>query len=171
LRDVFQAMRSRALERAKANGLGTRLTFSFSADMRFVGQAFEVPVPFFETELASLTAAGVRQRFGEAHQRVYFFGGETARPIEFVSFRLGLAAPLRELPLLAVAQEARSPPRAIRIFEGKSWRDAQLLRRGALQAEPTPGPALIEDPTSTLYVPSGWTARPDGNGNTILGRR
>jgi N-methylhydantoinase A len=114
----------------------------------------------------------VRQRFAEAHQRVYFFGGETGRPIEFVSFRLGLAAPLRELPLLAVPQEARSAPRAIRIFEGKSWRNAQLLRRGALHgAEPTPGPALIEDPTSTLYVPSGWMARSDGNGNTILGRR
>ncbi|HKD56885.1 MAG TPA: hydantoinase/oxoprolinase family protein [Hyphomicrobiaceae bacterium] len=172
LRDVFHAMRARALERARANGLGTHLAFTLSADMRFVGQAFEVPVPFLETELASLTAASVRQRFGEAHQRVYFFGGETGKPIEFVSFRLGLAAPLRELPLLAVAREARSPPRAIRIFEGKSWRHAQLTRRGALQgAEPIPGPALIEDPTSTLYVPSGWTARPDGNGNTILGRR
>jgi len=172
LRDVFHAMRARALERARANGLGTHLAFTLSADMRFVGQAFEVPVPFLETELASLTAASVRQRFSEAHQRVYFFGGETGKPIEFVSFRLGLAAPLRELPLLAVAREARSPPRAIRIFEGKSWRHAQLTRRGALQgAEPIPGPALIEDPTSTLYVPSGWTARPDGNGNTILGRR
>jgi N-methylhydantoinase A len=171
LREVFAAMRTRALERAKANGLGTDLAFTLSADMRFVGQAFEVPVPFLATELASLTAADVRQRFGEAHQRVYFFGGEAGRPIEFVSFRLGLAAPLRQLPLLTVAQEVRSAPRAIRIFEGKSWRNAQLLRRGALAAEPTLGPALIEDPTSTLYLPSGWTARPDGNGNAILGRR
>jgi N-methylhydantoinase A len=172
LREVFHAMRARALERANANGLAGHLAFTLSAEMRFVGQAFEVPVPFLETELASLTAAGVRQRFGEAHQRVYFFGGEAGRPIEFVSFRLGVAAPLRELPLLAVAQEGPGPPRAIRIFEGRSWRNAQLLRRGALRAvEPTPGPALIEDPTSTLYVPSGWTARPDGNGNTILERR
>src|SRR5262249_40176969 len=61
LRDVFHAMRARALERARANGLGTHLAFTFSADMRFVGQAFEVPVPFLETELASLTAASVRQ--------------------------------------------------------------------------------------------------------------
>src|SRR5215468_10061945 len=161
LREVFGRMRARALERAKANGLAGHLAFTLTAEMRFVGQAFEVPVPFAEAELASLTAAGVRQRFGETHQRVYFFGGEAGRPIEFVSFRLGLAAPLEELPLLAVAQEARSPPRAIRIFEGKSWRNARLLMRGALRAaEPTPGPALIEDPTSTLYVPSGWTARP-----------
>jgi N-methylhydantoinase A len=33
------------------------------------------------------------------------------------------------------------------------------------------GPVLIEDPTSTLYVPSGWKARLDANDNTILERR
>jgi N-methylhydantoinase A len=171
LRDVFCRMRARALERAKANGLAGRLAFTLTTEMRFVGQAFEVPVPFAEAELASLTAAGVRQRFGETHQRVYFFGGEAGRPIEFVSFRLGATAPLGKLPLLAVAQSAHAPARPIRIFEGKSWRNAQLWRRDALGRELISGPALIEDPTSTLYVPSGWAARPDANGNTILERR
>src|SRR5262249_18644231 len=98
LREVFAAMRRRARERALASGLAGRLVFSLTADMRFVGQAFEVPVPFEEAELATLTAAGVRQRFAEAHHRVYFFGGEAARPIEFVSFRLGVVAPLERLP-------------------------------------------------------------------------
>ena len=70
-----------------------------------------------------------------------------------------------------MAREARSPPRAIRIFEGKSWRNAQLFSRDALPSEPIAGPALIEEATSTLLVPSGWTARPDANGNTILERR
>jgi len=171
LRDAFCRMRARALERAKANGLAGHLAFTLTAEMRFVGQAFEVPVPFAEAELASLTAAGVRQRFGETHQRVYFFGGEAGRPIEFVSFRLGAAAPLGELPMLAVAQQAHGPARPIRIFEGKSWRNAQLWRGDALGRELVSGPALIEDPTSTLYVPSGWRARPDANGNTILERR
>ena len=171
LREVFGRMRARALERAQANGLEGCLVFTLTADMRFVGQAFEVPVAFAVTELADLTAAGVRHRFGEAHQRVYFFGGDAGRPIEFVSFRLGVAAPLADLPLLGVAQDAHTPARPIRMFEGKSWRDAQLLRRHALGAEPTLGPALIEDPTSTLYVPTGWTARPDANANTILERQ
>ena len=171
LREVFGRMRARALERAQANGLEGCLVFTLSADMRFVGQAFEVPVAFVAAELADLTAAGVRQRFGEAHQRVYFFGGDAGKPIEFVSFRLGVAAPLADLPLLGVAQEAHTPARPICIFDGKSWRDAQLVRRHALGAEPTLGPALIEDPTSTLYVPTGWTARPDANGNTILERQ
>jgi len=32
------------------------------------------------------------------------------------------------------------------------------------------GPALLEDPTSTLYVPAGWAARRDDNDNTVLTR-
>lgn len=172
LRDVFRVMRARALERAMASGLVGRLVFSLTAEMRFVGQAFEVPVSFAESELETLSAAGVRRRFGEAHQRVYFFGGEAAKPIEFVSFRLGVVAPLEELPLLAETKAPETPARPIRIFDGKAWRDAHLLRRGALgQQAFISGPALIEDPTSTLYVPSGWTARSDASDNTILERR
>ena len=171
LREVFAVMRGRARERALASGLAGRLVFSLTADMRFVGQAFEVPVPFAEAELATLTAAGVRQRFAEAHHRVYFFGGEAVRPIEFVSFRLGVVAPLERLPLLAESNAAEAPARPIRIFDGKAWRDASLMRRGTLARQGLlSGPALIEDPTSTLYVPPGWTARSDTNDNTILER-
>src|SRR5262245_37481507 len=81
LREVFRLMHSRALERAKANGIPGRLVFSLTAEMRYVGQAFEVPVPFEEPELASLSTADVHKRFGEAHQRVYVVGGEAAKPI------------------------------------------------------------------------------------------
>jgi N-methylhydantoinase A len=103
---------------------------------------------------------------------VYFFGGEAVKPIEFVSFRLRVMAPLEELPLLAETHAAAIPARPIRIFDGKAWCDARLLRRSALaQQEANLGPMLIEDPTSTLYVPAGWTARFDGNDNTILERR
>jgi N-methylhydantoinase A len=146
--------------------------FALTADMRFVGQAFEVPVSFAETELEALDAVGVRQRFGEAHQRVYFFGGEASKPIEFVSFRLGVVAPLEALPLLAETKVVGAAARQIRIYDGRAWREAQLLPRGGLSREkPLTGPALIEDPTSTLYVPSGWTARLDPNDNTILEAR
>jgi N-methylhydantoinase A len=172
LRDVFAVMRSRALERAAASGLRSDLVFTLTAEMRFVGQAFEVPVPFNEAELESLDASEVRQRFGDAHQRVYFFGGEAAKPIEFVSFRLGVVAPLESLPLLADADEAGSQPRPISLFDGKAWRDAHLLHRAAMSGQAfTAGPALIEDSTSTLYVPAGWMAQLDANHSTILERR
>jgi N-methylhydantoinase A len=113
----------------------------------------------------------VRQRFGEAHHRVFFFGGEAEKPIEFVSFRLGLAAPLKELPLLAETETGSADERTIRLYDTKQWRDGRLRSRASLGVrDRIRGPALLEDPTSTLYVPAGWTARRDENDNTILER-
>jgi N-methylhydantoinase A len=172
LRQVFRQMHARALERARANGIRGRLVFSLTAEMRYVGQAFEVPVPFEESELESLSTADVHMRFGEAHQRVYFFGGEAAKPIEFVSFRLGVTAPLETLPLLSQSKVANGASHPIQVFDGKAWRQAHLLPRQALAGEQRlSGPALLEDATSTLYLPAGWTARSDDNDNTILERQ
>jgi N-methylhydantoinase A len=172
LREVFRQMHGRARARAEASGVRGRLLFTLTAEMRYVGQAFEVPVLFAELELQNLSAADVHKRFADAHQRVYFFGGEATKPIEFVSFRLGATAPLEKLPLLAQSKLPAAPPRAIQVFDGKAWRDARLLGRQALARDQRlSGPALIEDPTSTLYLPAGWTGRSDDNDNTILERQ
>ncbi|MEZ5817421.1 MAG: hydantoinase/oxoprolinase family protein [Hyphomicrobiaceae bacterium] len=171
LREVFETMRERALARAEEAGLGKKVQLTLTAEMRFVGQAFEVPVIFEEREIKRMTAEGVKKRFGEAHHRVFFFGGEAEKPIEFVSFRLGLSAPLRELPLLRETEAASSAESAIRLYDARDWRDGRLKGRAALKRrERVEGPALLEDPTSTLYVPRGWVARRDENDNTVLER-
>jgi N-methylhydantoinase A len=172
VREVFAEMKARAGQRARALGLGSRLQLSFVADMRFVGQAFEVPVELAEEEVAKITAAKIRTRFGEAHHRVYFFGGEADKPIEFVSFRLGVTVPLRQLPLLTEELGQALKAQAIDIFDERAWRKGQLLSRSALKVgRQIAGPALLEDPTSTLLVPTGWTATRDRNDNTILQRK
>ena len=172
LRDVFATMRERALVRAQASGLGKKVQLTLTAEMRFVGQAFEVPVSFGEREIKKITADGVRQRFGEAHHRVFFFGGEADKPIEFVSFRLGLAAPLKDLPLLAETETGSGPEKDIRLYDARQWHDGRLRSRASLaRRDRVKGPALLEDPTSTLYVPEGWTARRDANDNTVLERQ
>jgi N-methylhydantoinase A len=172
VREVFAEMKERAVQRARELGLGNRLQLSFVADMRFVGQAFEVPVELAEKDVAKLTAGKIRARFGEAHQRVYFFGGEADKPIEFVSFRLGITVPLRELPLLAEESGQGLKAQAIEMFDERAWRKGQLLSRSALNVgRKITGPTLLEDPTSTLLVPAGWTASRDKNDNTILRRK
>ena len=170
LRSVLAEMRARAGERAKGLGLEGKLALELTAGMRFVGQAFEVPVTFAEAEIARISSAKVRERFAEAHHRVYFFGAKADKPIEFVSFRLGLTAPLAELPLLAIEKSARSAPKPIELYDGRAWQKGTLVGRGGLGAKRIAGPALVEDPTSTLLVPMGWTARRDANHNTILER-
>jgi N-methylhydantoinase A len=172
LRDVFRRMRERAVSRATAIGLTGTLKFEFTADMRFVGQAFEVSVPFIERELSRLTDASVRQRFAEAHHRVYFFGGEADKPVEFVSFRLALIQPIKDLPLLQETATSAVSDALIDLYDKRSWQRGRLKSRASLkQRDRVRGPALLEDATSTLFVPDGWTARRDGNDNTILERK
>jgi N-methylhydantoinase A len=172
VREVFAEMKMRATRRARELGLEDRLVLNFVADMRFVGQAFEVPVELSEKDVAKITATRIRARFGEAHHRVYFFGGEADKPIEFVSFRLGITVPLQELPLLGEEGGQVRKARKIKMFDQRAWREGQLLSRSALKVgKAVKGPALLEDPTSTLLVPDGWTAARDKNDNTILRRK
>lgn len=169
LKGVFAEMKARSLERAKRTGLKGRLELSFTADMRFVGQAFEVPVTFSEKDIARITTQRIRERFGEAHQRVYFFGGEATKPIELVSYRMRLTARLGELPLLAESEAGVVCEASVRMYEGRRWLDGRLKSRAAIgRRERIAGPALLEDPTSTLLVPQGWSARRDESDNTVL---
>lgn len=171
VRQAFEEMRQRASERARTMGLEGELRLSFVADMRFVGQAFEVPVELDQDDMAGLDAASLRRLFGEAHERVYFFGAELRKPVEIVSFRLGVTSPLAKVPVLSETAEYRVPERAIEMYDNRARRRGILLSRGAIEpGRVIAGPALLEDPTSTLFVPNGWSALADEHDNMILTR-
>jgi N-methylhydantoinase A len=168
LRGAFAEMRTEAEARAREMRLEGPFRLEFTADMRFVGQAFEVPVTFDPDELGALGPEDVARRFAEAHERVVFFGG-TGRPVEFVSFRLGLTAPLAELPLLVETAGAEAREGTVELFQRRKRVTGRLVGRAAL-GQPVEGPALLEDPTSTVLVPAGWRAHRDANDNTIMER-
>ena len=169
VKGVFEEMRKRSMQRAAEMKLGETIRLSFVAEMRFVGQAFEVPVELAPDSLASLTLEKLRSLFGDMHQKLFFFGAEEDKPIEFVSFRLGLTAPLKEIPVLSESEGREVTPRDIDMFENKAWRKAKLISRSQVKmGDVINGPALLDDPTSTLLVPSGWTAHRDQSDNIIL---
>lgn len=169
VREAFAEMHERGLARARDMQLGDKLQISFVLEMRFVGQAFEVPVELQVAELPGLSVDRLRELFGAMHQKLFFFGAEDSKPIEFVSFRLGLTAPLETVPVLAEQQGHRLEPRDIDVFDGRAWRKTKLMSRIDMRpGAPVPGPALLDDPTSTLLVPQGWLAERDRNDNIIL---
>jgi N-methylhydantoinase A len=169
LRAAFAEMRTEAVERARAMRLEGDLKLEFTADMRFVGQAFEVPAAFDPGELPGLTAADVAARFREAHHKVYFFGGEATKPVEFVSFRLGVTLPLAELPLLHETEAGSAHDGEFDLFDNRRWQRGRLVGRAHLRVgEEIAGPALLEDPTSTVFLPAGWTATRDEADNTVM---
>ena len=163
--------RARAEAEFRALGLHGALDFTLSADMRFVGQAFEIAVELDPTQLPTLTAGDLAERFAAAHRRVYLHGGEPGRRVEIVGLRFGIRRRLDALPEfaerpIALARSADAP---VRIGAGTVTARLLTLRRcGA--SDTIAGPALIEGYSSTIWVPPGWHATRDAGGNILLRR-
>lgn len=171
IRDTFKEMKERAYDKAGNMGLEGEFVPSLVVDMRFVGQAFEVPVEIPLAEIDSLDSRRLRRLFEAIHQKLFFFGADDDKPVEYVSFRFGLTAPLESIPLLQEPEGGSQQRTNISIFDDSEWREAMLLERGSIERdEALQGPLLMEDATSTLFVPTGWVARRDENDNIILTR-
>ena len=140
--------------------------------MRFVGQAFEVPVPIPVETLADLTTRELFDRFRDAHHRVFEFGESGHDRAEIVSFRLGAAAAADAIPPLAgTAEPPAGAASVIALFDRGEEISCRLLARPAFPlSEPLSGPILVDDVTATIYVPRGWLAERDRHDNLILRR-
>ena len=170
IREQFAAMRAGAEAAFAELGLTSGLRYAHTVEMRYVGQAFEVPVSLDEEEIANLDAAFMRGRFNEAHHRVFEFDDSRTHRPEIVSFRLGIASPPPAIPELLTAEAA---PRsdAVTLFDGGELTGVRRFNRSALlEAGECEGPLLIGDDTSTAYVPPGWRARVDAHHNVTLSR-
>lgn len=145
-------------------GLTDDLQLRTSLDMRYVGQAFEVPV-----ELPSGSASTIEQiagLFAAAHHRIFEFDKAGGAAIEIVAFRARASASPGE------------PPELVGDTSGGSMSDHEIFEVGEQQIalcgpRPAPGeqitgPALIEDGTSTLLVANGWSGMVDDAHNLIL---
>ena len=140
-------------------------------EMRYVGQAFEVSVALGDLDLNALGADDLSALFAEAHRRIFEFAKAHGDPVEVVSFRVGAKAPPPQMPTSpALLSKPASPARRARLVERGEVLDAALLARDGLSDAALSGPALIEDGSATIYVPPGWAATLDAEGNVILKR-
>ena len=172
VRQVFAEMAATARQTFAALGIRGEARFDRTLAMRYVGQAFEIQVPVDDAALAAAGPEVLLDRFDMAHSRVFEFAGGAGARAEIVSFRLGIAAAPDDVPTLAegadVAQATASTP----LYERGVWHRARLTTRGKVKRTgPVEGPALIEDETSTIYLPEGWGARVDARDNLVIEHR
>jgi N-methylhydantoinase A len=152
-----------------ALGLTGALDHTLEVDMRFVGQAFEIPVAVDPARLAQLTTAELAERFAEAHRRVYLHGGEPGRKVELVGLRFGVRRPLEALPEVRERASGMTRPPTAEVIAGGSAVAAQLVDAAVVAVgEVVRGPALVEGYSSTTWVPPGWCAARDAAGNMLM---
>ena len=171
VRSTFAEMEAALRRTFERLAVGGDLRHRHWVDMRFVGQAFEVPVALAHDELSALTAASLLARFREAHQQVFEFGESGHDRAEIVAFRVGAAAPSSALPALGEDGDVPASDRTATIVERGVETTCRLLTRRAVPVGAAlSGPALMDDATSTIYVPRGWRAERDANDNLVLRR-
>ncbi len=167
VRSIFDHMKAESISSFADLGIAEGLRFHHVLEMRYVGQAFEVSVEFGAEQLMGLDDDTLGQRFDAAHQRIFEFAESNAKRVEIVSFRLGVRAPPDALPSLRASESHRAPGRT-RLFDRGVQLECELLGRLHVSHTPRPGPVLIEDETSTIYVPRGWSVHLDPNQNLIV---
>ncbi len=151
------------------------IALSRSGELRYVGQGYELRIPFPDGTLDDNTMEGVWQAFHARHEAEYGHAFPDS-PIEIVNIRVvGIGAmPTLQTPALksegamddALLRQARcmfSVDGALQGFE-TGYYDRERMPTGvALQ-----GPVIIVQTDTTTVVPPGWTATAHEDGTMTL---
>jgi N-methylhydantoinase A len=135
-------------------------------EMRYAGQAFELPVPGpMRPDPEELT-----ERFEAAHEERYGHR-DPEGDVVLVDIRLAMVAPGPRLrPTAAPRGRVTELARDVR-FDGE-WTRAPALRGEPAAGSRFEGPVVFELPEATFVVPPGWSASVDDSGTVeaVAGR-
>jgi N-methylhydantoinase A len=147
------------------------ITHAFEIDVRYHGQAFEVPMPI---ELAGFEADGLSRlarAFDDEHRRLFTFNMDAEH--EFVNLRTMAFGRALDIPPLAL-EVGDGDPRAAKIRDHEIWVDggmkpAVIYDRAALLAgDRIVGPAIVVEMDSTTLILPGCEAEVDRFGNILI---
>ncbi|HEV7803748.1 MAG TPA: hydantoinase/oxoprolinase family protein, partial [Burkholderiales bacterium] len=141
-----------------------------SADMRFVGQGFEIAadVPSGRLGRASITA--IKASFQDAYRKVYdALPGDL--PVEGLTWRLRASGPAPNVVVTSRAAGEIVRPRRRRVYfpEAAKYLDIPVLSRYGLKPrQRIAGPAVIEERESTVVIGPAGTATVDRDLNLVI---
>jgi N-methylhydantoinase A len=169
---VLEAMAAQVRGELEGEGIAPdEITLQFEVDVRYSGQAFEVPM---EVTLDAIRADGVdglTARFDEEHRRLFTFNMESEH--EIVNLRAVALGQALDLPA-SLLPEGDGDPSAAKIRDHELWMDgamqqAVIYDRAKLRAgDRIPGPAIVTEMDSTTLIETGCIATVDAVGNILI---
>jgi N-methylhydantoinase A len=167
-----------ALERDAASVIesalapGAAYEFQRAADIRFVGQGFEIVTPLPKGPFDKNTIDRIRAEFSELYSHI-FGQAPPVQEIELINLRVAAVEKRRERPLKLDGEEARKQTKRDRrdVWSGArgAWRKVAVLPRDMLDdGNAQSGPMVIEEASSTLILPAGASVSRDPAGNLIV---
>lgn len=169
LREQFVQIRENAVENMVSYGFKREsMVFKYAIDARYAGQAFELQIDFDELPE---NAGEVAEAFHRLHLARYGCNSPD-NEVEIVNYRLKTIIPqnnhlLEEMRYCAVTdkyESSRSP-----VLIGGKWKDCDFYTWSKLPAEAViHGPAVVEDDTTTCFIPEHWDGFLQENGSLLL---
>ncbi|MBF9150865.1 hydantoinase/oxoprolinase family protein [Novosphingobium jiangmenense] len=147
------------------------ISTAFEVDVRYAGQAFEVPLTITPDVLNADGIAGILERFDAEHKRLFTFNMDT--PHEIVNLRAVAMGRALDLPA-AELEKGDGNPIAAKMRDHTLWMDgreqpAVIYDRAKLRAgDVIPGPAIVCEMDSTTLIESGCVGTVDHVGNILI---
>lgn len=161
-----QRVRALCVEQAEKLDLAPgSYAIDVGADLRYAGQGFEITVWSGE---APASAARLRELFEAEHTRRYGYARSTL-PMQLVNVRgrIVRSNPAQlTTPRAALTTQAREVQDIV--LAGEALATTFMPRALLLEGDSVAGPAVLEEDTSTVFVPPRWTATCLPSGDLLL---
>lgn len=158
---AFQRLQAAAIDEFKDYGVAAEdIQFEWILEMRYVGQGFETQIPVDPRQVKATGADYLTAAFQQAHEVTV---GQTPsnNGTEIVTFQLVARQPTSNDVLKHLEPDHDGVPdgHSGRIRYRGDMHDCMFYRRDTLpKAFSVSGCAVIEEATSTTFVPPGWRA-------------
>lgn len=142
----------------------------WSADMRYLGQSYEIEVLIDRADIARGDVAPLAAAFHREHARVYEHADPDA-PVQVINLRLVISgsAPKPTLAEIPKAAAPAKPAGTADVYLDGGRHDAPVYaRRDLAPGHGFSGPAIVAQDDCTTVVPPGLTVQVDGWGNLII---
>ncbi len=150
---------------------GDEIETGFEVDVRYSGQAFEVPMTVDLDHLRSDGLKLLTDRFDAEHLRLFTFNMDTEH--ELVNLRAVATGRALELPALQLPKGDGDPAQA-KLRDHSLWMDgaqqpAAIYDRSKLDAgDVIPGPAIVTEMDSTTLIETRHIGTVDAFGNILI---
>ena len=168
---TYSEMEAEGRETLREEGIpATKMSFLRQADLRYLGQSYELTIRApkrVDDESLAATVIGFHKR----HTEAYGYSAES-EPVELVSLRLRAIGVIPK-PNLKGGEKGDAKPSEIRrlYFEtDNGWVETPVYQRDEGWKEVITGPAVIEQYDATTVVYPYWRVETDYVGNLVLGR-
>ncbi len=173
--NTFLAMEKEALLQMKReNVLEQRIKLTWSADLRYEGQSWELNTPIEPVKKVDAEyIKNISLNFHELHQKVYSYA-EPLEVVEFVNLRVRVKGKNRPISFSSKKAEIKIIDKNWKekrdvYFENKGWEKTPIFDRGQLlSGDKIIGPCLVEETISTTMIPPESFGIIDEFGNIMI---